>query len=85
MMKKLSVIITLLLLSAVSLQAQKISAYLSAPYADAKTVKGKLKKAGFQVLATYHPAGHSDLNVLVITNSKLKSLASKPKRGFTAT
>jgi len=29
-MKKLSVIITLLLLSAVSLQAQKISAYLSA-------------------------------------------------------
>jgi hypothetical protein len=84
MMKKLSVIITLLLLSAVSLQAQKVSAYLSAPYADAKTVKGKLKKAGFQVLATYHPAGHSDLNVLVITNSKLKSLASKPKRGFAA-
>ncbi len=84
MMKKLSVLITLLLLSAVSLQAQKISAYFNAPYADTKTVKSNLKKAGFKVLATYHPAGHSDLNVIVITNNKLKSLASKPKRGFAA-
>ena len=84
MIKKLSLIVTLLLLSAVSLQAQKVSAYFNAPYADTKTVKSNLKKEGFQVLATYHPAGHSDQNVIVITNSKLKSLASKPKRGFAA-
>ena len=83
-MKKISLLLTLMLLSAVSLQAQKITAYFNAPYADTKTVKSNLKKAGFKVLATYHPAGHSNLSVIVITNSKLKALASKPKRGFAA-
>ncbi len=84
MMKKISVIISLLLLSAVSLHAGKVSAYLSAPYASTQAVKGKLEKAGFKVLATYHPAGHANLNVIVITNNKLKALASKKSRGFAA-
>ena len=84
MIKKLSIAIALLLLGTVTLQAKKVSAYFSAPYADTHTVKQNLAKAGFKVLATYHPAGHADQNVIVVTNSKLQALASKPHRGFAA-
>jgi len=70
--------------TAASSQAAKLSAYNTAPYASAKTVKSKLKKVGFKVLATYSPAGHDNQKVLIFTNKKLTALASKPTRGFAA-
>ncbi len=87
MSKKLSKIVialAVLLSAAVSLQAGGVSAYYSAPYKDAKTVKSSLGKAGFKVLNTYSPAKKSYLKVISFTNSKLISMASKPKRGFAA-
>jgi hypothetical protein len=64
--------------------ASAIPAYYTAGYADAKTVKSKLQKAGFKVLSTSSPAGKSNLKVLVFTNKALTSIASKKTRGFAA-
>lgn len=84
MISKLSVTIALFFFAAVSLQAKDISAYYDAPYASVKTVKGKLGKAGFKVLTTYSPDNKSYLKVMVFTNKKLISIASKKLRGFAA-
>lgn len=84
MISKFSATIALFLFAAVSLQAADISAYYSAPYADAKTVKSKLSKAGFEVLTSYSPAGKANIKVMVITNKALKAIASKKSRGFAA-
>lgn len=84
MISKLSATIAVFFFATVSLQAAKVSAYYNAPYADAKTVKAKLGKAGFKILTTYSPAGKSNIKVIVITNKALKELASKKSRGFAA-
>ena len=84
MITKVSTAIALFFFAAVSLQAKDISAYYDAPYASAKTVKGKLGKAGFKVLTTYSPANKGHLKVIVFTNKKLISIASKKLRGFAA-
>jgi len=84
MISKLTVALALFFFAAVSLHAAKVSAYYTAPYANAKTVKSKLGKAGFKVLATYSPAAKSNLKVMVFTNKALKSNASKKTRGFAA-
>ena len=84
MISKFSATIAFLVVSATALQAGLTPAYYDAPFASASAVKGKLSKAGFKVLATYHPAGKKNLSVFVITNSKLKSMASKKTRGFAA-
>jgi len=84
MISKFSAVIAVLLFSAVSLQAAKVAAYYNAPYADAKTVKSKLSKAGFKVLTSYSPAGKANVKVMVITNKALTSMASKKSRGFAA-
>jgi len=68
MFSKFSATIVLFLFAAVSLQAADVSAYYDAPYADAKTVKSNLGKAGFKVLTSYSPAGKANLKVMVITN-----------------
>ena len=81
---KFSVMLLVLLVTAVSAQAAKISAYYNAPFATAKTVKSKLGKAGFKVLATYSPASKANLKVIVFTNKALKANASKKTRGFAA-
>ena len=81
---KLSMLLLVLVVTAVSAQAAKISAYYTAPFSTAKTVKSKLGKAGFKVLATYSPAAKGNLKVIVFTNKALKTLASKKKRGFAA-
>ncbi len=81
---KILAVSALLVATAVSAQAAKISAYYTAPYASAKTVKSKLGKAGFKVLATYSPAGHKNQHVVIFTNKKLTALASKKSRGFAA-
>ena len=84
MISKFATVITLLVFTAVSASAGKISAYYDAPYASAKTVKAKLSKAGFKVLASYSPAGKKNVNVMIITNKKLTAMASKKSRGFAA-
>jgi len=84
MLSKISATLVLFLFAAVSLQAADVSAYYNAPYADAKTVKANLGKAGFKVLTSYSPAGKANLKVMVITNSALTSMASKDLRGFAA-
>ena len=84
MISKLTVTLALFFFAAVSLQAANVSAYYDAPYADMKTVKGNLEKAGFQVLATYSPAAKENLKVMVFTNKALISNASKKTRGFAA-
>ena len=84
MITKILAVSALLVATAVSAQAAKISAYYTAPYASAKTVKSKLGKAGFKVLATYSPAGHDNQKVVIFTNKKLTALASKKSRGFAA-
>lgn len=81
---KLSATLVLFLFTAISLQAADVSAYYNAPYADAKTVKSNLGKAGFKVLTSYSPAGKANLNVMVVTNKTLTSMASKNLRGFAA-
>ena len=84
MITKILAISSLLIATSISVHAGKISAYYTAPYASAQTVTSKLEKAGFDVLATYAPAGHANQKVLVITNKKLTALASKKSRGFAA-
>jgi hypothetical protein len=84
MITKLLAVSALLVATAVSAQAAKIAAYYTAPYASAKTVKAKLGKAGFKVLATYSPASNKSQHVIIFTNKKLTALASKKSRGFAA-
>lgn len=84
MISKFSAILFLLVFTTVSAQAAKISAYYDAPFATAKTLKSKLGKAGFQVLATYSPASKNNIKVIIFTNKNLKALASKKIRGFAA-
>ncbi len=84
MITKISVAIALLLFATLSLHAKDIPAYYDAPYASAKVVKQKLGQEGFKVLATYSPANKSHLKVVVFTNKKLISIASKKNRGFAA-
>lgn len=84
MISKISAVLILFVFTAVSTQASKISAYYTAPFATAKTLKSKLGKAGFKVLSTYSPASKENLKVIVFTNKDLKANASKKKRGFAA-
>ena len=81
---KISVAFMLLVISAISLQANDISAYYDAPYADEKQVQSKLEESGFNVLATYSPAKKDYLKVLIFTNKELTTMASKKTRGFAA-
>ncbi len=82
-MKKFFIFV-ILILGSIGLQAGMISGYTNATYIDAKTLKAKLQKNGFEVLAQYHPAGKSNLDVLLFTSADLKKVASKKTRGFAA-
>lgn len=83
-LSKIAIALTVFVFSVISLQAGGVSAYYSAAYKDAGTIKSALSKAGFTVLNTYSPAGKGKLKVITYTNPKLISMASKPKRGFAA-
>ncbi len=84
MISKFSALLVVLMVTSITAQAAKISAYYTAPFATAKTVKSKLGKAGFKVLATYSPASKENIKVIIFTNKKLKALASQKTRGFAA-
>ncbi len=81
---KLTTVLLLLVFTAVSAQAAKISAYFDAPYANEKQVKSQLEQSGFKVLATYSPASKDYLKVMIFTNKELQGIASKKTRGFAA-
>ena len=83
MFSKIALAVTLFVFASAAANANE-AAYLKAPYADANKVTSKLKSAGFQVLTTYSPAKKANLKVIVVTNSALKSAASKKLRGFAA-
>ncbi len=84
LISKLSVAFTLLIVSTITLQANAISAYYDAPYADETQVQSKLEASGFNVLTTYSPAKKDYLKVIVFTNKELTTIASKKTRGFAA-
>ncbi len=84
MILKFSAVLSVLILTTLSSNAAQISAYYTAPFASAKTLKSKLAKAGFKVLTTYSPASKDNLKIIVFTNNDLKENASKKTRGFAA-
>jgi len=63
----------------------RISAYLRADLIDAKKAKAKLKKAGFEVIATTPLDDSGELVSIVFTNDTLKKMASKKGKGYLAT
>ena len=63
----------------------RISAYLRADLIDAKKAKAKLKKAGFEVIATTPLDDTGELVSIVFTNDTLKKMASKKGKGYLGT
>ena len=63
----------------------RISAFLRADIMDVKTATEKLKKAGFDVIATLPLDKKKKLISIVFTNSELNKMASKTNRGYMAT
>ncbi len=64
------------------LEGKEVSTYLVGGYVDVEAAKGKLKDAGFEVLATYAPVENG--TTIVFTNAALKAEAAKPKRAHAA-
>ena len=63
----------------------RISAYLRADLIDVPTAIEKLKKAGFEVLASVPLDKKKKLISIVFTNAQLQKMASKTNRGFIGT
>ncbi|MFA6137288.1 MAG: hypothetical protein WC667_04305 [Sulfurimonas sp.] len=86
---KFIALISLFTLSAVNviaadtgLEGKEVSTYLVGGYVDVEAAKGKLKDAGFEVLATYAPVENG--TTIVFTNAALKAEGAKPKRAYAA-
>ena len=71
-----------LMLVATSSFAKDISAYLVGAHADVDTVKNRLARAGFEIVAEYSSV--ADGVTVVFTNDALKAEASKEKRAHAA-
>ena len=82
-MKKvfLFLVISLLVLSTSSF-AKDVSAYLVGAHADLDTVKNRLSRAGFEVVAEYAPVKEG--TTIIFTNGALKAEAAKEKRAHAA-
>jgi len=63
----------------------RISAYLRGELIDIKVATEKLKKAGFEVIATLPLNKKKSLISIVFTNADLKKMASRTNRGYLAT
>ena len=61
---------------------QDVNTYLVGEYIDVKTASGKLKEAGYEILATYAPIKKGI--TIVFTNDALKAEAAKPGRAHAA-
>ncbi len=62
----------------------RISAYIRAKYIDANEAKATLEKAGFDILSAAPVDKKGNLTSIVFTNKDLTAMASKSKRGFSA-
>lgn len=82
-MKKvfLFLVSSLLVLSTSSF-AKDVSAYLVGAHAGVETVKNRLSRAGFEVIAEYAPVKEG--TTIVFTNSALKAEGAKEKRAHAA-
>jgi len=75
-------LVTSLLVLGTSSFAKDVSAYLVGAHADLDTVKNRLSRAGFEVVAEYAPVAEG--TTVVFTNSALKTEAAKEKRAHAA-
>ncbi len=71
-----------MMLFSTSLFAKEISAYLLGAYVGVDTVKNRLARADFEVIAEYSSVEEG--TTIVFTNNALKTEASKPKRANAA-
>ncbi len=82
-MKKIFLfLLSSLLVFGTSSFAKDISAYLVGAHTDVETVKNRLSRAGFEVIAEYTPVEEG--TTLVFTNSALKAEGAKEKRAHAA-
>jgi hypothetical protein len=75
-------LISSMMILVIDLNAKDISAYLIGAHESVDTVKNKLDKAGFEVLAEYESVKNGI--TIVFTNDALKSIASKKTRAHAA-
>ena len=75
-------LVTSLLVLGTSSFAKDVSAYLVGAHADLDTVKNRLSRAGFEVVAEYAPVKEG--TTIIFTNSALKAEAAKEKRAHAA-
>ena len=82
-MKKIVLLLaSTLMLFATSSFAKDISAYLIGEHTGVETVKNRLARAGFEVIAEYKSVEEG--TTIVFTNDALKAEAAKPKRANAA-
>jgi len=82
MTKIVLLFLSLLTILSSSLVAKEISTYLIGKYVGVDTVKNRLSRAGFEVVAEYKSVKQG--KTIVFTNDALKSEAAKEKRGNAA-
>ena len=82
MKKIVLLLVSALMLVATSSFAKDVSAYLIGAHTGIETVKNRLARAGFEVIAEYSSVEEG--TTVVFTNSALKAEASKPKRANAA-
>ena len=75
-------LLSTLLVLATSSFAKDVSTYLIGEYVDIDTVKNRLSRAGFEVIAEYTPVKKG--TTVVFTNDALKAEAAKEKRAHAA-
>jgi hypothetical protein len=80
-MKRIILIITIF---TSILFGSNISTYLTSDLQTQTQVENGLKKAGFEILASYDAMQDSDYKVIIYTSKDLKQLSSKENRGFVA-
>ena len=82
-MKKMFLfLVSSLLVFSTSSFAKDISAYLVGAHAGVDTVKNRLSRAGFEVIAEYSPVENG--TTIVFTNAALKAEGAKEKRAHAA-
>ncbi len=82
MKKMFLVLVSSLLVLSTSSFAKDVSAYLVGAHVGLDTVKNRLSRAGFEVIAEYSPVKEG--TTIVFTNNALKAEAAKEKRAHAA-
>ena len=82
MKKVILILVSSLLVLSTSSFAKDVSAYLVGAHVGIDTVKNRLSRAGFEVIAEYAPVENG--TTIVFTNNALKAEAAKEKRAHAA-